>query len=57
MPGADRLAADCDAKPRILEIVCLNCQLDGVTLVPQIRKPFDVLAEGLLSEKNRGDRI
>lgn len=49
--------ADYDAKRRILEIVCLNCTLDGVTLVPTMRKPFDVLAEGLISEKSRGDRI
>jgi hypothetical protein len=34
MPGADRLAADYDAKRRILEIVCLNCHLDGVSAVP-----------------------
>ncbi len=40
----------------ILEIVCLNCHLDGVNLVPLIRKPFDVLAEGLLPEKSRGDK-
>lgn len=51
------LTADYDAKRRILEIVCLNCTLDGVTLVPTMRKPFDVLAEGLISEKSRGDRI
>jgi hypothetical protein len=51
------LTADYDAKRRILEIVCLNCRLDGVTLVPQIRKPFDVRVEGLLSEKSRGDWI
>ena len=50
------LTADYDAKRRILEIVCLNCTLDGATLVPEIRKPFDVLAEGLLSEKSRGNR-
>jgi site-specific DNA recombinase len=49
--------ADYDAKRRILEIVCLNCELDGVTLVPEIRKPFDVLAEGLISKNNRGERI
>ena len=48
------LTADYDAKRRILEIVCLNCTLDGATLVPEIRKPFDVLAEGLLSEKKSG---
>lgn len=51
------LAADYSAKRRILEIVFLNCRLDGVTLVPEIRKPFDVLAQGLVSEKSRGDRI
>src|SRR6185437_1507351 len=51
------LSADYDAKRRILEIVCLNCTLDGVTLVPEIRKPFDVLAEGLLSEKSRDGGI
>jgi hypothetical protein len=52
---ADRLAADHDANRRILEIVCLSCQLDGPTLVPQTRKPFDVLAEGLLSKNSRGE--
>jgi hypothetical protein len=46
--------ADYDAKRRILEIDCLNCRLDGVTLVAVMRKPFDVLAEGLVSEKSRG---
>ncbi len=51
------LGADYDAKRRILEIVCLNCRLDGATLVPEMRKRFDVLAEGLLSEKSRGDWI
>ena len=51
------LTADYAAKRRILEIVFLNCVLDDVTLVPTMRKPFDVLAEGLVSEKSRGDRI
>jgi YesN/AraC family two-component response regulator len=51
------LVADYAAKRRILEIVFLNCRLDDVTLVPTIRKPFDVLAEGLVSENSRGDRI
>jgi hypothetical protein len=35
--------ADYDAKRRILEIACLNCTLDGASLVPEIRKPFDVV--------------
>ena len=51
------LTADYSTKRRILEIVLLNCQLDGATLCPTIRKPFDALAEGLVSEKSRGDRI
>jgi hypothetical protein len=33
----------------------LNCRLYGATLVPEMRKPFDVLVEGLLSENSRGD--
>jgi site-specific DNA recombinase len=40
------LTADCATKRRLLEIVCLNCRLDGVTLYPEMRKPFDVLVEG-----------
>ena len=36
--------------------MCLSCTFDGVTLVPQIRKPFNVLAGGLISEKTRGDK-
>jgi DNA invertase Pin-like site-specific DNA recombinase len=51
------LTADYAAKRRILEIVFLNCRLDDVTLVPTIRKPFDVVAEGLVSKDSRGDWI
>jgi site-specific DNA recombinase len=51
------LTADYAAKRRILEIVFLNCRLDDASLVPTIRKPFDVLAEGLISKNSRGDRI
>jgi hypothetical protein len=36
--------------------VGLNYCLDDATLVPEIRKPFDVLAEGLISRNSRGDR-
>ena len=49
--------ADVFEKRRILEIVFLNCVLDDVTLVPTIRKPFDVLAKGLISKNSRDDRI
>ncbi len=51
------LTADYATKRRILEIVFLNCRLDGATLCPTIRKPFDVLAEGLLVSSSRDDRI
>jgi DNA invertase Pin-like site-specific DNA recombinase len=51
------LTTDYAAKRQILEIVCLNWRLDDVTLIPEMRKPFDVLAEGLLSKESRGDRI
>jgi site-specific DNA recombinase len=45
--------ADLAAKRRILEIICLNFRLVDVTLVPEMRKPFDVLVEGLISEERR----
>ena len=51
------LTADYAAKRRLLEIVFLNCRLDDVTLVPTIRKPFDVLAEGLLVSSSRAGGI
>ena len=46
--------ADFQAKRQILEIICLNFTLDGVTLCPEMRKPFDVLAEGLVLKRSRG---
>ena len=49
------LTADYAAKRRILEILCLNCSLDGVSLVATMRKPFDLLAKGLVSKDSRGD--
>lgn len=45
------------AKRQLLNIVCLNCTLVGANLVPTIRKPFDVLARGLLVASSRSDRI
>jgi len=42
-------------KQRILEVV-LGPRLDYATLVPTVRKAFDILAEGLLFENSRGDR-
>ncbi|HEY0981836.1 hypothetical protein [Schlesneria sp.] len=46
--GEKWLTADYAAERRILEILCLNCSLDGVSLVATMRKPFDLLAKGLL---------
>lgn len=51
------VTADYAAKRRILEIICLNCSLDGVSLVATMRKPFSLLAEGLLQKDSRDDRI
>jgi site-specific DNA recombinase len=51
------LTGDYRAKRRLLEIVCLNFRLDGVSLVPTIRKPFSVLAEGPISANHRGGGI
>jgi hypothetical protein len=49
------LTADYATKRRILEIVCSNCTLVDATLCPTIRKPFDVLAEGLVTKDSRGN--
>lgn len=51
------LAADHRVKRELLDIVCLNLTLEGANLALEMRKPFCVLAEGLESAKNRGDRI
>lgn len=49
--------ADYAAKQRILDIVCLNCCLEGKNLVFTNRKPFDLLIEGSFLKENRGTRI
>ena len=51
------LTGDYRAKRRSLDIVCLDFRLEGVSLVPTIRKPFDGLAEGPISADNRDDWI
>lgn len=51
------VAAGYAAKRQILEILCLNLKLENGNLVPTMRKPFNVLAEGLFSNQSRGDRI
>jgi site-specific DNA recombinase len=49
--------ADYATKQRILDIVCLNCTLEGKTIKFLTRKPFNLLIEGLLVNENRGERI
>lgn len=51
------LSADIAEKRQLLKIVCLNFFLDGVSLVPEMRKPFDVLAKRPSVSTHRGDRI
>ncbi|HET9131743.1 MAG TPA: tautomerase family protein [Terriglobia bacterium] len=51
------IASQHAAKRQILEMICLNFTLDGATLVPEMRKPFDVLIEGLCVSSSRGDKI
>lgn len=49
--------ADFEAKRRLLEILCLNLTLTDANIYPEWRKPFDMLAEGLLLEKCRAGGI
>ena len=51
------VTADYSTKRRILAILCLNFSLDDVTLVPEWRKPFDLLAKGLDLKNSRDDKI
>jgi hypothetical protein len=51
--GQYELVADHAAKRRILKILSLNWTLEGKTLVPDLRKPFDVLARGLAAARER----
>jgi hypothetical protein len=51
-----RLPANYSEKPKINEIVWLDCRLDDATLIPTIRKPFDVLVEGLIVSESGGRR-
>lgn len=51
------LVATTAEKRRLLRILYLNFTLVDATLVPAMRKPFDVLAKGLFVSPSRGDRI
>lgn len=49
--------ANYEAKRRILEIICLNFSLEGATLCYTMRKPFEILSEGLSVQSGRADWI
>jgi len=51
------LTSDVHEKRLILDLLCLNCRLDDVSLVPTMRKPFDLLVEGHFVQPTRGDWI
>jgi site-specific DNA recombinase len=51
------LTAEYATKRQILDMVFSNFRLNGVTLCYEMRKPFALLAEGLLVSSNRGDKI
>jgi site-specific DNA recombinase len=51
------LTADYRAKRQILEMTCLNLTLNGASVVATMKRPFDVLVEGLFSAKSRGGGI
>ncbi len=51
------LTADHAEKRTLLDFLFLNLKLDGASLVPEMRKPFDMLAEGLKISSSRGDKI
>jgi site-specific DNA recombinase len=51
------LTADFHVKRQILELLCLNCSLQDATLCVTLRKPFDVLAEGVEEKMDRGGGI
>ena len=44
-------------KRRLTEKVAFELTLDATTLSATMRKPFDVLAEGLKTQNGRGERI
>ena len=54
------VAAEVPTKRLLLDILCLNLVLEDQTLVPTLRRPFDLLAAGILlpkEEDGRGERI
>ena len=55
-----RDAADVAARRQLLQILASNWILEGRTLVPDLRTPFDILSNGLLTAEvggGRGEKI
>ncbi len=50
-------SADIQSRRILLDVICSNWTLNGVTLVPTMRKPFDALVEGPLNSTGRTDKI
>ena len=50
-------ASSAAEKRRLLQILCLNFTLVDATLVPTMRKPFDILAQGQSVPLSRGDSL
>ena len=51
------VTSDTTEKRQILEILCLNIQLNDVSLCPTMTKPFEILLEGPFVHSSRGERI
>ena len=51
------LSADAPTKRHLLQIICLNCTLEGESLVFTVRKPFDLLMNGAILKNGRGGGI
>jgi hypothetical protein len=49
--------SDNAVRREIFDVVCLNRTLNDTTPDATKRKPFDLLAEGLISKNSRADRI
>jgi len=51
-----RITADSAEKHKLVEIVVLNFSLEAESLVPAVRKPFDMLVEGLKVPSSRSNK-
>ena len=56
-PEQKWVGAEYVEKRQLLDLVCLNFSMNDVSLVAEMRKPFNLLAEGPLVLSSRGDRI